>query len=176
MSLEMSVLGTFTGKMGQWSMDSLTLKDVVRICKEYEKEGLQCDDEPSEPGDSEYAYLSKESDDEFWKGLQDYQVSGILGRKAFERWIEELGAFAEGCQTMGTLGGPLSGGEPSVVADVAFTMEEHCILQCIRATPVPTWTPKHGYRDHWWPRIEKAMWMHYGGHYAQEAAKRMKAL
>ncbi len=69
----------------------------------------------------------------FWDRLQDLTVSGIVDRESFENFLREIGACAEDCLTMGTLGGPLGG----IAPDVSFTVEAQELIASIRVTPLP---------------------------------------
>jgi len=108
-----------------------------------------------------------DSDDFWWRwgwDAQEIQVAGILDKKAFSRWLDDLGAFAEDCQTLGTLGGPLSDGMPYVVPDIPFRMESQILIESIRATPIPTdhkGEPLRG-DQHTWDRLRKATLAVYG--------------
>lgn len=134
-----SVVASFAGIPGEFSPCDTSYDDAKRAS---EKAGLSIDE--TEPGESEYAYLATEcgepdDEDSWWykwkRGVQDLTVSGVIPWEAFREWCDEIGAFPEDCLTMGTLGGPLSGGFPSLVWDIPFRCESQVIVESIRATP-----------------------------------------
>ena len=175
--MEFSVVAHFSGIPGEYSPCDTSYDDALRASQ---ASGLSVDE--TEPGDSEYAYLATECgepDPDSWWGkwkerVQDCTVSGIIGRDAFTRWLDDLGAFAEDCGTMGTLGGPLApwGG---VVADISFRIESQVLIESIRATPIPgtvdeplgkvrgaTDDERGADADRIWQRIRKATLAVYG--------------
>lgn len=91
-------------------------------------------------------------------------ASGVLGKARFKRLIDDLGAYASDVETMGTLGGPLSGGMPTIVPDVDFVIESPLLIACIRVTPFPTdgkGEPLAG-NEQTWPRLRRAMLSVFG--------------
>jgi len=156
-----SVLVKATGHMSDCGYGDLTLSELVTACR---AAGLDCDDEPSVPGDSEYSYLWDKGGKEPgspWEGLQDFQASGILTRKEFDRLVDDLGAFAEDYLTMGTLGGPLG---LRYVPDIPFEIESDRLIVSMRVTPVPKWelrNPRTG-REGNWNRVRRATVAVYG--------------
>ena len=140
--MQFSFLGKFTGVIDDeyWPCD-LTLSDAMRICR---AAGLDCDDEPGEIGDSEYAYLADESPDHYsvhmpdnwFSRLQDFQASGIIDRDTFTRLIDDLGAYADSCETMGTLGGPAN--PIGLAPDISFEIESQALIASVRVTPLPS--------------------------------------
>ncbi len=159
--MKFSVLLTVTG-LPDRSYQEIDYGDVKRAV---EKSGLDVSE--GEPGDHDYVYLAKEDgmeDEELeeirahlrilgdgvtydlkkfsWSerlGIEGRELtaSGIIGKKAFRQLIDDLGAQADDCQTMGTLGGPLSGGMPYCVPDISFSIGSCSLLDSIRVTPVP---------------------------------------
>lgn len=136
--MKFSVVAHFTGVLddGYYPCD-LTLSDALQASRE--PFGAS-EDDLCEMGDSEYDYLAEESGDrdpeDWFAQLQDFTVSGILDRPTFDAWIDDLGAFPDGCQTMGTLGGPLApwGG---ICWDTSWTIESQVLIACVRVTPLP---------------------------------------
>lgn len=157
--MRFSIVATFTGKMDDRGYEA-SLEDAIDAAT---GAGLDID-EPCEIGESEYSYLAGESpDNEWYKGLQDVQASGILDRKQFERFIEDLGAYAEDCLTMGTLGGPLSGGMLYCVPDISFMMESSRLIESIRVTPIPSkYEPSGQCNERTWDRLRAVMLKLYG--------------
>jgi hypothetical protein len=134
--VKFSVVATFTGVLDDdWHPCDLTLSDVLQACAGPFGAG---EDDLCEIGDSEYDYLAEESgerDPEDWFAkLQDLQVSGILDRPTFDAWVNDLGAFPDGCPTLGTLGGPISLG---CVWDTNWEIESQLLIASIRVTPLP---------------------------------------
>ena len=171
--MQFSVLATFTGniKDGEDSFyHESTLRDMVRACTDA---GFNA--EPTESGESEYSYLAEESDNEWFAGLSDLQVSGILTREQFTEWIDSVGAYADTTETMGSLGGPLS--PIGIVSDISFETESPHLITRIRVTPVPerrgefmsgmlarftTDKAKEARANRVWDRIRKATIAVYG--------------
>ena len=158
--MKFSILAKFTGNMEDRGYE-LNLTDAMRVSNEA---GLAVDDEPCEIGDSEYQYLSEEdSGCEWYDALQDIQASGIVSREQLEMFLDGLGAFAEDCETMGTLGGPLSDGMPYIVPDISFICESPILIECIRITPIPSkFEPNSCLTEASWGRTRKAMLSLYG--------------
>lgn len=74
-----------------------------------------------------------EGSDAWWGTLADAHVSGIVkSADALRTWLEMIGASPSGCETMGTLGGPLSLG---CVADIDWQTDGRDLLSSIRITP-----------------------------------------
>lgn len=70
---------------------------------------------PDPPPDREIHHESCAG--KWWSELQEIQASGILTKPQLETLIDGLGyIYADPCETMGTLGGPLSEGSPSIGA------------------------------------------------------------
>ncbi len=162
--MKFSVVASFTGVLPEHDSSyypcDVTLTDAIRAC---ETAGIG-ESEPSEVGDSEYSYLADESEKPNWfEHLQDYQASGIVDRETLTRLIDDLGAFAEDCETMGTLGGPLApwGG---IVADIPFRIESQVLIECIRVTPIPCGTDGEPLKgdERTWDRVRAAMLAVYG--------------
>jgi hypothetical protein len=129
--------------------------------------------QPSEPFDSDYAYLAKEGGipkrilsrledtrgdvrfqmirklrekfprESLWVSISDIQVSGIFDRETLFDFLSNIGASYEDVESLGTLGGPLGG----MVPDFCFTVESQCLISSIRITPV--WCEWKG--DRWEP-------------------------
>ena len=132
--MKFSVVAQFTGVMPEHDDNyypcDTTLNDCLHAAR---AAGLDVD-EPSEPGDSEYSYLAEEgSGNDWFEKLQDCQASGIIERDKFTEFVESIGAYAEDCETLGTLGGPLG----SIVGDIPMRCESQVLIESIRVTPVP---------------------------------------
>jgi len=160
--MKFSVLATVVGLPDERDYSELDYADAK---KAFGSSGLDVDE--SEPGDTDYEYFAHEDgiEDEQLAEIRahirilgdgvTYSVksyswssriaiegrtltaSGIIGKAEFTKLIDDLGAFAEDCQTMGTLGGPLSDGIPTCVPDIPFRFESRGLLESIRVTPVP---------------------------------------
>ena len=81
-----------------------------------------------------YCYLD-EGEEGTWFHSRRGGGSGILTRTQFETLVEKLGVCASSTETLGTLGGPLSGGMPYCVPDVAFESNDPTAVLSLRATP-----------------------------------------
>lgn len=118
---------------------------------------------PSQPYDSDYSYLARESGevpravldvldgsaeetrfrilekleskgyDIFWASVCDVQVSGILDRETMFKFLNDIDAQFEDVGTLGTLGGPLGIG---IVPDFPFSVQSQEMIASIRITPV----------------------------------------
>lgn len=184
--LKFSVLANFTAVHDFYLMSDLTYQDCKRACEEA---GL--DFSESEPGDNDHTYLAKIDDDKAAEirahlrilgdgvtysaekftwcermaiDAREITASGILTKDQFTRFIDSLGAFAEDCETLGSLGGPLSGGMPYLVPDVSFRCESPIVIECIRATPFPcdrNGEPLRG-DERTWERVRNATLATYG--------------
>jgi len=156
--LAFSIVASFSGEHPKlsdyWPCDT-TLSDVIR-----DWPGDTPD--PSDPFDSEFAYLAKEgaiprrvlnvlesSDrdtrfricrklqkrfprDAFLACISDLQVSGIFDRKTTFGFLDAIGAHFDNCGTGGTIGGPLGHWVP----DLAFNVESRALISSIRITPI----------------------------------------
>lgn len=161
-----SIVTSFTGNMeDRYCGDGPFLSDVVRVCKEA---GLICG-EPTEPGNSEYSYLSEETDDpEDWRyHLQDFEASGFIDREHFDFLVSKLGLHASSCKTLGTIGAPFFVAQERYgpMPDIAFEMDSPNVIECVRVTPIP-WSrrkdqPQKG-NELTWPRLRKAVLSVYG--------------
>ncbi|MFA5572180.1 MAG: hypothetical protein WDA42_03660 [Candidatus Bathyarchaeia archaeon] len=157
-----SMVASFTGVLnedfddGRYRYDC-DLDDIVQLCKQH---NIPYD--ITEEGDSEYSYLAEESPEEEWfQHLRDVTIGVFLERKQFKAFVEDLGAYAEDCQTMGTLGGPLGYG---VVPDIPMRMKSSQILDSIRVTPCPlvNGEPIHLDTEEKWDRVREAFLEAYG--------------
>jgi hypothetical protein len=133
-NLKYSVLISVTGIPDNETMMETNYKDFRGVCREI---GLQIDE--TEPGDSEYSYLATESgepeDGNYWYDwkhkVQDLTANGIINFDQLETLCDETGIYPDGCETMGTLGGPLGG----IVRDINFECESESIIVSVRITP-----------------------------------------
>ena len=133
--MKFSVVASFTGVLsedyddGRYRSDC-DLDDVVRLCKQH-----KIPFDLTDVGDSEYEYLSWESPDEPWfQHLRDLTICEFMTRSQFKAFIDDLGAFAEDCLTLGTLGGPLGLG---CVPDIPMRMVSSQLIESVRVTPCP---------------------------------------
>jgi len=134
-NLKYSILVSLSGIPDNISYSETDYKDVKNACSEM---GLNIDE--TEPGESEYDYLATESgepeDGSFWDewkdNVCDLTASGIINFDQLEELCHSIGCFPEDCETMGTLGGPLSFG---IVRDISFRCESSIIIESIRVTP-----------------------------------------
>lgn len=149
-----SVVATFTGWLDDkyWPCDT-TLQDVINAI-----EAAGMDAEPSEPGDSEYAYLAEESDDDQWSNLQDVMICGVMNRETFTSFVEDIGGWASDIGTLGTLGGPLGLG---IVPDIVIEIESQALISSVRVTPVPS-NDTVEYTEERWERVRTAFLTVYG--------------
>jgi hypothetical protein len=138
-----SIVLTVSGIPGHGNLHDIEYDDVTRALEEA---GLDFDE--SEPGDSEYLYLATESGEPdegtFWhqwkNEVKDITASGVLSAEELHTLCDGIGAWATEDNTLGTLGGPLSGGMPTVVPDLVFRLESALIIESIRVTPFdPDW-------------------------------------
>lgn len=67
-----------------------------------------------------------------WDELRNIRVSGCVEFKRGIAYLEHIGAIFEDCETMGTIGGPLSFG---VVPDMSFRIESKLVVGTVRVTP-----------------------------------------
>lgn len=86
----------------------------------------------------------------WWATTSSYQAMGILDRPRWEWLAERLGLTAEGTETMGTLGGPLSIG---VVPDIVYEGDSNLVILTVRVTPILDVKPKPGR----WERVKSAI-------------------
>ena len=107
-----------------------TPSDIARACR---TAGIDCDLEQLERGESEY-------DSELWDRAHDegdavnaFATSGIVDARTGFALLDDLGVLFEDCETMGTLGGPLS--PMGIVPDFAFTTESQLTVLSLRVTP-----------------------------------------
>jgi hypothetical protein len=135
--MKYAVTASFSGVLNDEYMPCETsLDDVLSAWATYSNVVA----EPSEPGDSEYAHLAEEGDDNWWLKMSDVQMSDIFSKRDFESLIEDWGAYAEGVETMDTLGGPANpiGWAP----DISFRIESRILIDSIRVTPIPKKEPE----------------------------------
>jgi hypothetical protein len=184
--LKMSFIIEFVGVPDDYSYHEFCYRDVKRV---FDQHGI--DYSESEPGDTDYAYLAQEDNlseevcaeiRAHWRILgddvtyrkrdftwaqrigidgQEIKAMGVLNKRQFAALIDDLGAFAEDVQTLGTLGGPLSLG---CVPDVSFRCESPCLIECIRVTPFPcnrAGEPLEG-NEQTWDRLRGAMLAVFG--------------
>jgi hypothetical protein len=154
-----SIVCSFSGEhpeLEQVYSTDVSLNDVIRDWPGETKP------KPSEPFDSDYAYLAKEGGiprrvlnrledtrgdvrfqmiaklrerfprEAFWVSISDVQMSGIFDRDTLFDFLSNIGAQFEDCNTLGTLGGPLGG----MVPDFPFQVESQVLISSIRITPV----------------------------------------
>lgn len=158
-SMHFGIMATFSGT-DEYAHD-MDMDTIEHCCREA---GLSVD--VSEPGDSEYDYLAKESESEAWEGIYDITVSGILDRETFTRWVEDLGLYAEDVRTLGTLGGP--GNPMGLYPDIAFAGEYLTIIESVRVSPLPDVGPPaslpndEAWANHAWERVRGAVLTVYG--------------
>ena len=165
-----SICASFSGEHPElervYSTD-VSLNDIIRDWPGETKP------KPSEPFDSDYAYLAKEGAipkriisrledtrgearwnmirklrekfprESLWVSISDIQVSGIFDRDTLFDFLSNIGASYEDVESLGTLGGPLGG----MVPDFCFTVESQVLISSIRITPV--WCEWNG--DRWEP-------------------------
>lgn len=87
----------------------------------------------------EFLRLHCDNDDlqglSFWERFairgRDMTVNCVLDKSQFSRFVDAIGAVANDCNTLGTLGGPLGG----IVPDVDFRIESSALIASFRATP-----------------------------------------
>ena len=159
-TLSFSVVASFSGQHPELAdyCHETDLRDAIR-----EWPGPKL--EPSEPFDSDYAYLAKEGSiprpildrlddargetrfqicrklkekfgrEAFWACISDVQGSGIFDRETTLEWLSNIGANFEDCETLGTLGGPLAPWG-GIVPDLPFNVESQCLIASIRITPI----------------------------------------
>lgn len=181
-----SIVASFSGEhpdLSEYWPCEVTLSDVIRDWPGDKPE-------PSEPFDSEYNYLAREGGiprkildrleeasggtkfqicrklkelyprESFWACISDIQVSGILDRKTLFEFLDDIGAIYEDCETMGTLGGPLSIG---IVPDFPFHVESQALISSIRITPIlckqegEEWIPCRAPNEDQWERIKEVL-------------------
>ncbi len=97
----------------------------------------------------------------FW-GIQDLTASGILNADDLETFSCGI-CYATDDETMGTLGGPLSGGMPTIVPDMVFRIESPLLIDSIRVTPFdPTWDDEHVVTDDEWNLLRDRVIARFG--------------
>lgn len=148
---------------------------LVRLCETIAADtGVELPPEDDRGFEWYREFLREHSDSDdirgmrFWERFavrgRDLTVSTVMDRETFSRWIDGIGAFAEDVETMGTLGGPLSGGFPSLVADISFRMESSALIESVRVTPFPSFEPQSDVcnRPENWERVRSATLAIYG--------------
>jgi hypothetical protein len=189
--MKFAVCAKFSGMMNdrmEYCPCDMTLGDVVNLLKR-----LGIEHDITDEGDSDYQYLGHENGETetdrilmrcriadvgaevgkfpFWLRwgafVRDVSINAILDRDTFSALVDELGAWAEDVQTLGTLGGPLGGH----MADLSFRMESQVLIESIRVTPLPedkaTGEPLAGFKveeraGEIWERIRSATLSVYG--------------
>lgn len=154
---EFSFLGIFTGNP-TWEdkLDFLPstflFQDLVKAWSRFTRK------EPvlTEPGESEYSYLAKDSDNPWFQELQDIEISGVFDLETFKWLVEELGMSPTDDQTLGTLGGPAN--PNGLVPDIVFKIDSEHIIDSIRVTPLP---PKGIHPD--WNTVRELIIQVFGG-------------
>jgi len=138
--MQFAILAEFSGIPDEhdpcyWPCD-LTYTDALRASREADLDVTE-----TEPGDSDYSYLADEVGEprgEYWDAwhryVQDATVSGILDRARLTRWLDDLGAYAEDVETLGTLGGPAN--PCGIAPDIALAVESQALIASIRVTPL----------------------------------------
>lgn len=109
--------------------------------------GIPLPDEDDRGFEWQLEFLREHADNDdlhglsFWERFavrcRDLTISTIMDRDTFSRFVDSIGATCTAEDTMGTLGGPLSGGFPSIVADMVFRCDSRCLIDSIRVTPIP---------------------------------------
>lgn len=106
--------------------------------------------------------------------LREVTVTGIVSFTEAMRYLDHIGAIYEDCETMGTLGGPLSGGFPSIVPDMPFNIESQLVVASIRITPFIIDTEAKcicAMREATWDRIRELFRKHDGYALAKMGAR-----
>lgn len=110
----------------------------------------------------------------FWERFavrcRDLDIGTMMDRKTFTKFMGDIGAYCTDEETMGTLGGPLSNGMPTIVADMVFRVESNCLIDSIRVTPIPgtidsplgTSCKSADDAERIWGRLKNAMLSVYG--------------
>lgn len=130
--MKFSVVASFTGVLPEYDSScyySFNLGDVKRVCDQ-----MEIPYDITEPGDSEYNYLAEGKEDTWYSHMSDLTLCAFMTRSEFKTFVSELGAYAEDCLTMGTLGGPLGIG---IVPDIPMNIESDVLITSIRVTPCP---------------------------------------
>jgi hypothetical protein len=166
----------------------ITLAGIIRCCQSIEYPDWHPDDSASEPGDSEYEYLSRECGPSIPDVLRTalLEADGASKERIANRIRERYGAAGwwattSNYQASGILPrvlltelmegigayatdtetlGTLGGpADPIGIApDIDFEVESSAVIVCVRVTPLPDVSPREGR----WERVRDAVVRVYG--------------
>lgn len=110
--------------------------------------------ETEDDGQYEYSYLEGR-----WTQGHHRKWAAILNRADFDRFVDQLGLFAEDVQTLGSIGAPGCG--YGWVPAISFTSRNPDAIQIAYVTPLPD-VRRQELGEHDWDRVRSAVLAVYG--------------
>lgn len=113
--------------------------DILDMCPQPGHDGLQCDIQFHEKGWSEYDKGvwgdTAETEEETGKNkIYSLDASGLVPWDVAMSYLDHIGAIYDGCQTMGTIGGPAN--PTGWAPDTSWNIETPLVIASIRVTPM----------------------------------------
>lgn len=119
-----------------------------------------------EAENNDHEFENEDADENVYEEtkLRERKWCAILTKEQFTAFVEKVGIFADPTPTMGSIGAPGFGisWTPAVSFRNGHAGENVSAVLSAYVTPIPSFTPKNGMRDHWWDRIVKAILSVYG--------------